>query len=193
MVQIHARPSLVSFSSGSCCSRLLTDYTIGVFQIMSEHIVISSWLGNDDSFLTFDIFCHFTSPRIGGNRGKFLMKKLFFVNFMLWVTLAVEEDASYSSGPSANGPNGSNMVCPPLLVLAQGFPSLSRMQWMVLPSVRSLQPWGRSFRCWIRLLSEILIIWEFLLSATNKNDQVHCIVFPTIALTENLPPDVPRD
>ena len=44
---------------------------------------------------------------------------------------------------------------------------------------------GRSFRYSIK--------WKFLLSATNKNNQVHCIVFPSRALKENLPPNVPKE
>ena len=36
-----------------------------------------------------------------------------------------------------------------------------------------------------------LKIWEFLQTATKNDNQVHCIVFPTIALTDNLAPNVP--
>ena len=43
---------------------------------MSEHIVVSSWLGSDDTFLTLGIFCQSISPRIGDDRGKFLVKKI---------------------------------------------------------------------------------------------------------------------
>ena len=43
------------------------------------------------------------------------------------------------------------------------------------------------------IISYLLIIWEFLLTATNKNNLDHCRLFPTIALTENLPPNVSMD
>ena len=52
---------------------------------------------------------------------------------------------------------------------------------------------GKSFRCCIPSLSYLLRIWEFLLTATKKNHQVHCAVFPTIALTANLSPNRPID
>ena len=40
----------------------LTDFTVGIFRIMSEHIVVSSWLETDDSSLTSGIFCHSIFP-----------------------------------------------------------------------------------------------------------------------------------
>ena len=67
------------------------------------------------------------------------------------------------------------------------------VQWMVLLFVWSLPPLGRSFRCCIPSLSYLLRIWEFLLTATKKNHQAHCTVFPTIALTANLSPNRPID
>ena len=39
----------------------------------------------------------------------------------------------------------------------------------------------------------LLPFWEFLVTARRKNNQAHGIVFPTIALTVNLPPDVRID
>ena len=60
---------------------------------------------------------------------------------------------------------------------------------MVLPSVWYLQPRGRSFRCCFRLLSHLSIIWETLLSTTIRKTKF-IAVFATIALTENLSPNV---
>ena len=57
---------------------------------MSEHIAVSSWLGTDDNFLTLGICCRSISLRIGENRGKFLIKRLFFDNFMLRAPLLLE-------------------------------------------------------------------------------------------------------
>ena len=52
---------------------------------MREHIVIPSWLGTEDSSLTLGFFCQSISSRIGDHRGKFIIKRFFFVN-MLRVT-----------------------------------------------------------------------------------------------------------
>ena len=75
-------------------------------------------------------------PRIGGNRVKFLIKRSFD-NFMRRVTPSCQSwGRCFSFFKSflktvVTGPER----CPPLLVLAQGFPWLSIIQWMVLPSV----------------------------------------------------------
>ena len=61
---------------------VLTDFTVVIFRIMSEHIVVLRWLGTDDTFLTHGIFFQSVYSRIGGNRGKFLITRLFFDNFM---------------------------------------------------------------------------------------------------------------
>ena len=98
---------------GPCCFCLLTNLTIGVFRIMSEHIVVFSWLGTDDTFLTLGIFCQSISSRMGGNRGKFLIKRSFFDNSMLRVTPNCRSWGrciSFFSNPSVNGCNRSNMV-----------------------------------------------------------------------------------
>ena len=52
---------------------------------MREHMVIPSWLGTDESSLTHGFFCQSISSRIGDHRGKFIIKRFFFVN-MLRVT-----------------------------------------------------------------------------------------------------------
>ena len=76
--------------------------------------------------------------------------------------------------------------CPPHFARSK-FP---RNQWMVLPPVWQLQPWGRNVRCYIRLLS---YFWEFLLTATNQKSPVHCIVFPTMVQIVKFPPILPID
>ena len=54
----------------------------------------------------------------------------------------------------------------------------------MLPPNWRLQPCERSFRYCIRLLLYLPKKLEVLLSPTKKNNHVHCVVFPTIALTE---------
>ena len=84
----HALPEFYS-TLGSCCFCLLTDFTIGLFRIMSEHIVIATWLGTDDSFLTLGVFCQSISTRVGDNRGKFVVTEVFFY-LSLTVTSSVK-------------------------------------------------------------------------------------------------------
>ena len=122
---VHTSPKFYS-TPGSCCFCFLTNLTLGVIRKMSEHIVVSSWLGTDDPFRTLSgIFCQSTSRRNGDNRLKFLIKSVFFENWkkmhfhLLILLLTVVADRTW---------------CPPLLVLAQSFPQPSRIRWMVLPS-----------------------------------------------------------
>ena len=84
----------------------------GFFRLMNEHIWVSSWLGINDTFLTLGIFCQSSSPHRWQQREVFDRE-----------TVRVEEDAFRSSDPFVN-----TAWCLPLLVLAQDFPSLSRIQ-----------------------------------------------------------------
>ena len=95
---VHALPRFYS-TLGSCCFCLLTDFSIGVFRISSELIVVFSWLAIDETFLTLGIFFQSTSHRIGDNRKKLLNKKNFFDNSCLGslVAVGVEEDEYRSS------------------------------------------------------------------------------------------------
>ena len=91
--------------------------------------------------------------------------------------LGDEEDASRASNPSVHGCNKSNIAsstsCP-----RSNFP---------LPVENSMDgnafclgnaTTDRHFRRCIRSRSSLLIIWEFHLTATNKNNQGHCMIFP---------------
>ena len=68
---------------------------------MNEHVVVSSWLGTDDSFLTLGILLPVSPHRIGDNRRKIIG---------LLLACRVEEDAHRSSNPSVNGCDRSNIV-----------------------------------------------------------------------------------
>ena len=172
----------------SCCCCLRTDFTSGSLRKMRKHIEISSSLGTDDSFLSLGIFRQSISPRMGDNRGKFLIKGFFLGNFVLKVT------------PSCRSWEGCisffSSFCNWFQQIQHGvlhifFPfkvSLGSREfngWYCL-----LQPRGRSFRCCIRSPANLLIIWEFLLAATITNNQAP---FPTIALMVKLQPNVPVD
>ena len=53
-----------------------------------------------------------------------------------------------------------------------------RLQLMVLPSVCNCNHGDGVFDVAFRSLSYLKVSWDFLLSATHKNNQFHCIVFP---------------
>ena len=65
---------------------LLTDSTIGIFRIMSDHRVVFSWLGTHDTLLAIGIFCQNIWSSISYHRTKFLCYTLFFDNFTLTIT-----------------------------------------------------------------------------------------------------------
>ena len=94
---------------GSCCFRLLTDFTIGIFRIMSEHIVISSWLETDDSLLPLVSFARVSLTASVTTEGGFVFKRIFLegVTLAVWV----EQDASSSFfNPSVKRSGRSNIV-----------------------------------------------------------------------------------
>ena len=119
---IHA---LLALYSTPCtrCFCLLTGFTIGIFLIMSEQVVVSSCMGTDDTFLTLGIFyrvSHRASVTAEGSFSAILcssttsrfaspylseLKKMHLVLIIL-LQIVVTDPA----------------LCPPLLVLAQGSP-----------------------------------------------------------------------
>ena len=129
---IHA---LLWFSStpGSCGFCLLTDFTIGIFRTMSEHIVVSSWLGTDDTFLTLGIFFQRIFPASVTTEGSSSSRDVSSITRSSRSPSAVEVevDASCSSNPFVDGFLTDPTWCPPLLVLAQSFRWVSTIQWMV--------------------------------------------------------------
>ena len=87
---------------------LLTDFIIGIFQTICEHIVISSWLGTDYSFLAPGVFCRSISSRTGDHRGRFVFKR-FFLDKMHRIT-----PSFWGRGRcTVKGSNRSNMVSSP--------------------------------------------------------------------------------
>ena len=109
---IHALLRLLSTPCTSCVC-LLTDVTVGILRMMSEQIVVSSWLGTDDTVLALGIHCLSLSSCIGDLREKFLCNTLFFDNITLGVTplaFGIEEGASCTFNRSVHGCDRSSMV-----------------------------------------------------------------------------------
>ena len=70
--------------------------------------VVSSWLGNDDNFLTLGIISH----RVDDNRWTFLIKRFWFDNFHAQKSprsVRVEEEATRPFDPAVHGFHRSNI------------------------------------------------------------------------------------
>ena len=121
--------------------------------------------------------------RIGDNRGKFLIKRMFFDNFMLRATPSCRSwERSRSSNPSVNVCDRSNMVSTTSLFSIKGFPQLSKipMDGTDCFLINNCNKRDEVFDITFDYFSYLLIFWECLLSAADKTKQVHCEIFPSI-------------
>ena len=150
LVRFYSTPGLVLLLPSHKTSHL------GVPRIMSEHNVVSSWETMNPSLLLMS-FAR-VSPRIGDNRGKLVIKRLFSDNFTLGVTPRCRSwgNASLSSIPWVSGCSGP--WCSPLLVLAQGFLWFSNIHWLAL---RNCNHGTKFFDVAFDIFLIFLRIWEF--------------------------------
>ena len=173
-MQSSPSASQVYSTPGSCCF-CLHNWDLSDNELTHRDFLL---VGNRWFLLTLGFFRQSISSHIGDNRGRFVIKRFFF---------GVEGDASYSSNSSENV---SNMVSSTSFSLKFSLACEKSMDGTAFCLVTATMGTKFSTLHSITFLP-ILIIWEFLLSATDENNQVHCIVFPTIARTVKLPPTVP--